>query len=124
MFYINNMTQMSCNFKEHSKIVRTGGISLWGRGASSQAKPPPPCGKCASAGCGRDFQARNRDAENGGGGNNAKPCRSLTDQHINGKLKTKIANTILLLFALTKCAYLLLVSFGTLWRPYIVGQSL
>jgi hypothetical protein len=32
MFYINNMTQMSCNFKEQSKIVRTGGIPLWGEG--------------------------------------------------------------------------------------------
>ncbi len=60
----------------------------------------------------------------GGGGNNEKRCHSLTDQHINGKLKTKIANTILLLFALSKCAYLLLVSFGTLRGPYIVGQSL
>jgi hypothetical protein len=43
MFYINNMTQMSCNFKEQSKIERTGGIPLWGRGASRwQPKPPPP----------------------------------------------------------------------------------
>ncbi len=25
MFYINNMTQMPCNFKEQSKIVSTGG---------------------------------------------------------------------------------------------------
>ena len=32
MFYINNMTQMSCNFKEQSKIVITGGIPLWGEG--------------------------------------------------------------------------------------------
>ena len=30
MFQINNMTQMSCNFREQSKIVRTGGIPLWG----------------------------------------------------------------------------------------------
>jgi hypothetical protein len=82
MFYINNMTQMSCNFKEQSKIVRTGGIPLWGRGVLSQAKPPhkplptPPRreiahltrGKCASAMCGRDFHSRDWDAENGGGG--------------------------------------------------------
>ncbi len=26
------MTEMSCNFKEQSKIVRTGGIPLWGEG--------------------------------------------------------------------------------------------
>ncbi len=32
MFQINNMTQMSCNFREQSKIVRTGGIPLWGEG--------------------------------------------------------------------------------------------
>jgi hypothetical protein len=32
MFYINNMTQMSCNFKEQSKIVKPGGIPLWGEG--------------------------------------------------------------------------------------------
>jgi hypothetical protein len=32
---------MSCNFKEQSKIVRMGGIPLWGRGTLSQAKPPP-----------------------------------------------------------------------------------
>jgi hypothetical protein len=32
MFYINNMTQISCNFREQSKIARTGGIPLWGEG--------------------------------------------------------------------------------------------
>ncbi len=45
MFYINNMTQMSCNFKEQSKIVRTGGIPLWGEGpepsqAATHSFPP------------------------------------------------------------------------------------
>ncbi len=45
MFYINNMTQMSCNFKEQSKIVRTGGIPLWGEGpepsqAATHSVPP------------------------------------------------------------------------------------
>ena len=30
MFQINNMTQMSCNFREQCKIVRMGGIPLWG----------------------------------------------------------------------------------------------
>ncbi len=34
MFHINNMTQMSCNFREQSKIVRMGG-------KMSQTKPPP-----------------------------------------------------------------------------------
>ncbi len=33
MFYINNMTQMSCNFKQKSKIVRTTKPPL--------TKPPP-----------------------------------------------------------------------------------
>jgi hypothetical protein len=43
MFFINNMTQMSCNFKEQSKIERTGGIPLCERWASRwQPKPPPP----------------------------------------------------------------------------------
>ena len=37
-----------------------------------------------------------------GGGKNAKRCHSLTDQRINWKLKTKIANTILLLCYLDK----------------------
>ena len=37
MFQINNMTQMSCNFREQSKIVRTGGIPLWGE--PSQTSP-------------------------------------------------------------------------------------
>jgi hypothetical protein len=46
MFYINNMTQMSCNFKEQSKIVSTGGIPLWGEGpepsqAATHSVPPP-----------------------------------------------------------------------------------
>ncbi len=47
MFYINNMTQILCNFKEQSKIVRTGGIPLFGGGGlkrATQATPPPLCG--------------------------------------------------------------------------------
>jgi hypothetical protein len=41
------MTQMSCNFKEQSKIVRTGGIPLWGEGpepsqADIHSVPLPP----------------------------------------------------------------------------------
>ena len=51
MFQINNMTQMSCNFREQSKIVRTGGIPLWGEGpepsqATLIASPLPPCLAC------------------------------------------------------------------------------
>jgi hypothetical protein len=68
MAYINNMTQMSCNFNEQSKIVRTGGIPLWGRGASSQAKPPPTPPRQETAEFIHGFQARNWIAENGGGG--------------------------------------------------------
>jgi hypothetical protein len=46
MCYINNMTQRSCNFKDQSKIVRTGGIPLWGEGpepsqAATHSVPPP-----------------------------------------------------------------------------------
>jgi hypothetical protein len=96
-----------------------------GEGGLKPSQATPTMWKMCECGMRTRFPgAESGRGEWGGGGNNAKPCRSLTDQHINGKLKTKIANTILLLFALTKCAYLLLVSFGTLWRPYIVGQSL
>ncbi len=54
-------------------------ISLFG-GKPARGLPKPPAtpprresaeltrGKCESARCGRDFQARNWDAENGGGG--------------------------------------------------------
>ncbi len=74
MICINNMTQMSCNFKEQSKIVRTEGIHLWGRGASRcQPKPPPttPCsdsaaftrGENAISRRGIGTRARNQDAD-------------------------------------------------------------
>ncbi len=55
MFHINNMTQMSYNFREQSKIVRTGGIPLWGEGpepsqATLIASPLPPCLACLPRG--------------------------------------------------------------------------
>ncbi len=50
---------------------------------------------------------------------NAKRCHSLTGQRINWKVKTKIANNILLLCYL----YLLLVAFGKLRRSYIVNRA-
>ena len=55
MFQINNMTQMSCDFREQSKIVRTGGIPLWGEGpepsqATLIASPLPPCLACLPRG--------------------------------------------------------------------------
>jgi hypothetical protein len=46
--------------------------------------------------CGRDFYSRDWVAENGGGGKR-ETMPFVTDQRINCKLKTKIANTILLL---------------------------
>jgi hypothetical protein len=49
----------------------------------------------------------------GGGGNNAKLNNSSTVQHFDAIFKTKIAITLLLLIALTKCAYLLLVSLAS-----------
>jgi hypothetical protein len=60
----------------------------------------------------------------GRGENNAKRRHSVTVQYFAAKFKTKIVYTLLLHTALTKCAYLLLVSSGVLWHPYIVGQSL
>ena len=53
MFQINNMTQMSCNFREQCKIVRMGGIPLMNE--PNQTSPPttsPPPGSawaCAVA---------------------------------------------------------------------------
>ncbi len=52
-------------------------------------------------------------AEFTGGGKNAKQCHLLTDQRINCKLKTKIANTILLLCYLDKMC---LSPSGGLWQ--------
>jgi hypothetical protein len=49
----------------------------------------------------------------GEGGENAKRCHSLTDHRINCKLKTKIANTILLLCYLDKMC---LSPPGGLWQ--------
>ena len=60
----------------------------------------------------------------GRGENYAKLRHSLTVQYFAAKFKMKIVYTPLLYTALTKRAYLLLVLFGALWRPYIVGQSL
>ncbi len=58
MFHINNMTQMSCNFKEQGKIVRTGEIPLWGEGPEpSQATwiayplPHPPAKRWVLVAC-------------------------------------------------------------------------
>jgi hypothetical protein len=45
MFYINNMTQMSCNFKEQSKIRIKGRIPLCVGGGTQDGTPshlPPP----------------------------------------------------------------------------------
>jgi len=47
MFQINNMTQMSCNFREQCKIVRMGGIPL--KNEPNQTSPParsPPPRQC------------------------------------------------------------------------------
>ncbi len=59
----------------------------------------------------------NPDAESGcgewGGGNNAKLNNSSTDQHFDAGFQMKIANTFLLLIALTKSAYLLLASLAS-----------
>jgi hypothetical protein len=96
-------------------------ISLFGGKPARGLPTPPPTpprreiarGKCTSAMCGRDFHSRDWDAENGGVGGNAKRCHSLADQHINCKLKTKIANTILLLCYFDKMC---LSPSGVLWQ--------
>ncbi len=49
------------------------------------------------------------------GENNAKRRHSLTVQYFAAKFKMKIVYTFLLHSALTKCAYLLLASFGILF---------
>ncbi len=43
MFDINNMTQMSCNFREQSKIVRTG--EKMSQTKPHPSFPPPPPAK-------------------------------------------------------------------------------
>ena len=42
MFHINNMTQMSCNFREQSKIVRTG--EKMSQTKPHPKRPTPACG--------------------------------------------------------------------------------
>jgi len=79
MFQINNMTQMSCNFREQSKIVRTGGIPLWEEGpepsqATLIASPLPPAWpvchvvKPKAAGISCQSQAPRRAAKDRGEG--------------------------------------------------------
>ena len=79
MFQINNMTQMSCNFREQSNIVRTGGIPLWGEGpepsqATLIASPLPPCLACLPRGEARSrenllpFSAAKESCQGQGGG--------------------------------------------------------
>ena len=41
MFQINNMTQMACNFREQSKIVRLG--EKMSQTKPHASVPPPPC---------------------------------------------------------------------------------
>ncbi len=41
MICINKMTQMSCNFKEQSNIVRTGNSFVGEKPARGSPKPPP-----------------------------------------------------------------------------------
>jgi hypothetical protein len=97
-------------------------ISLFGGKPARGLPTPPPTpqrreithltrGGRASAIRGRDFYSRNLIAEEGGG--NAKQCHSLMDHRINCKLKTKIANTILLLCYLDK---IYLSPSGGLWQ--------
>ncbi len=77
-------------------------------------------GKCASAISTHGIGARRM----GRGGKNAKRCHSLTGQRINCKLKTKIANTILLLCYFDKMC---LSPSGGLWQASAFlysGQSL
>jgi hypothetical protein len=86
----------------------------------THATPTPPRreithlthGECASAMGKRNFYSRDWLMENGGGGN-TKWCHSLTDHRVNCKLKTKIANTILLLCYLNKMC---LSPSGGLWQ--------
>ncbi len=62
-------------------------------------------------------------AEGGGGGENAKQCHSLTNQCINCKLKTKIANTILILCYLDNMC---LSPSGGLWQAsaFLYGERI
>jgi hypothetical protein len=98
-------------------------VSLFGgKPARGLPKPPPTPprresveftrGKSADAGRGREIQTRNWDAENGAG------------QHFDAGFQMKIADTFLLLIALTKSAYVLLASLASKNRvPYSEGRA-
>jgi hypothetical protein len=97
-------------------------ISLFGGKPARGLPSPPPTsprreiahlthGERASAMGKRDFYSR--DLLAGEGGENTKRCHSLTDYRINCKLKTKIANTILLLCYIDKMC---LSPSGGLWQ--------
>ena len=62
MFQINNMTQMSCNFREQSKIVRTGGIPLWGEPNQTSPLTSPPTQASALAGLPRGESQNPRES--------------------------------------------------------------
>jgi hypothetical protein len=96
-------------------------ISLFGEKPPRGLPKPPPTpprresaeftrGKSAVAGRGPEIQTR-RMGE--GGGNNSKRSHSSTGQHFDAGFQMKIANTFLLLIALTKSAYLLLASLAS-----------
>jgi hypothetical protein len=99
-------------------------VSLFGGKPARGLPTPPPTpprreiahltrGKCASAMCGRDFYSRDWLAENGGGGEKREMMPFINGWRINCKLKTKIANTILLLCYLDKMC---LSPSGCLWQ--------
>jgi hypothetical protein len=107
---------MSSTFGEIIKKL----ISVFGEKPARGLPKPPPTpprletakftrGKNAIPGRGRGFGTRVR----GGGNNNAKLNNSSREQHFDSRFQTKIAITFLLLFALTKCAYLLLASLAS-----------
>ncbi len=66
------------------------------------------------------FTCENHSREGGRAGWFAKRCHLIMDHRIDCKLKTKIANTILLLCYLDKICLTLTGGCGKLWRIYIV----
>ena len=99
-------------------------ISLFcGKPARGLPTPPPTSPQAVTAHFTRGgrqvrtasarFTCENHSREGGRAGWFAKRCHSITDYQIDCKLKTKIANTILLLFYLDKIC---LILSGGLWQ--------
>jgi len=118
MFQINNMTQMSCNFREQCKIVRMGGIPLWREPNQTSPLTSPPTQASALATWRKPGSARiTRETEAPRSGGRAGWCAVWYNLRmgwwIPAKFGTEMANAILFISYLDKIRLTLT---GNLWR--------